>query len=165
MTDSTVMVAADLPAGEMETLLDRYRIDVCWLPPDAEIVGSFWGAPEAGIVGSTVYARPDTPIHSLLHEACHIVCMPTALRKVHRGDAASDDIEEAAVCFLQITLAAALPSVGGNQLMADMDAWGYSFRLGSTARWYAEDATDASDWLIQKGLLDNTLAPTFQLRA
>jgi hypothetical protein len=35
-----------------------------------------------------------------------------------------------------------------------MDEWGYSFRLGSAAVWFAEDADDARDWLIRHGLLD-----------
>jgi hypothetical protein len=34
-----------------------------------------------------------------------------------------------------------------------MDAWGYTFRLGSAARWYAEDAADARAWLAARGLL------------
>jgi hypothetical protein len=37
--------------------------------------------------------------------------------------------------------------------MADMDAWGYSFRLGSAARWFQEDADDARQWLAARGLL------------
>jgi len=38
--------------------------------------------------------------------------------------------------------------------MADMDAWGYSFRLGSAARWFAEDAADALEWLQRRQLID-----------
>jgi len=44
--------------------------------------------------------------------------------------------------------------VGRERLMADMDAWGYSFRLGSAARWFEEDAADAVQWLQTRGLLD-----------
>ena len=43
-----------------------------------------------------------------------------------------------------------------HDLLADMDAWGYSFRLGSARRWFEEDAADASAWLTQRGLLDAT---------
>ena len=39
--------------------------------------------------------------------------------------------------------------------MQDMDDWGYSFRLGSTKRWYEEDAEDASAWLKRYGLLQS----------
>jgi hypothetical protein len=35
-----------------------------------------------------------------------------------------------------------------------MDDWGYSFRLGSAATWFATDAGDAGDWLERHGLLD-----------
>jgi hypothetical protein len=42
--------------------------------------------------------------------------------------------------------------------MADMDEWGYSFRLGSAARWFHEDAEDALRWLQQRGLVGNAAA-------
>jgi len=32
-------------------------------------------------------------------------------------------------------------------LFADMDAWGYHFRLGSTRAWFEGDSDDAHDWL------------------
>jgi hypothetical protein len=35
-----------------------------------------------------------------------------------------------------------------------MDEWGYSFRLGSAAKWFAEDAQDAQRWLRQHALID-----------
>ena len=38
--------------------------------------------------------------------------------------------------------------------MRDMDAWGYSFRLGSTRAWFEGDAGDALKWLMQERLLD-----------
>jgi hypothetical protein len=37
----------------------------------------------------------------------------------------------------------------------DMDEWGYSFRLGSAAAWFEQDAKDARAWLIRHGLLDD----------
>ena len=48
--------------------------------------------------------------------------------------------------------------------MADMDRWGYSFRLGSTAAWLAGDAEDARAWLERHGLLDGDGRPTFAPR-
>ena len=80
-------------------------------------------------------------------------------------DAGGDDLEEAAVCYLQVLLADEIPGIGRERLMRDMDAWGYSFRLGSTARWFADDADDARKWLIGMGLLDNEGRPLFRLRA
>ena len=61
---------------------------------------------------------------------------------------ATDSIEEEdATCYLQIVLADQLPGVGRERLMADMDAWGYSFRLGSTQAWFEQDAAEAREFL------------------
>lgn len=128
------------------------------------ITGSFWGDSEAGIVGRRVFVREDTPVHSMLHEACHIICMSGERRDRLNRDAGGDDLEESAVCYLQIVLADFLPRVGRKRLMQDMDAWGYSFRLGSTDRWFADDAGDALAWLQDKNLLSATGEPVFRLR-
>jgi hypothetical protein len=45
-----------------------------------------------------------------------------------------------------------------------MDGWGYSFRLGSAARWFAEDAEDARAWLLDQGLIDAQGAIAYQVR-
>jgi hypothetical protein len=45
-----------------------------------------------------------------------------------------------------------------------MDEWGYSFRLGSAARWFAEDAEDARAWLLEQGLIDPRGAVAYTLR-
>jgi hypothetical protein len=49
-------------------------------------------------------------------------------------------------------------------MFADMDAWGYSFRLGSARAWFERDAEDARDWLIARGLIDSNDAPTWRCR-
>ena len=54
--------------------------------------------------------------------------------------------------------------VGRERLCEDMDAWGYSFRLGSTRAWFDEDATDARDWLQQRGIIDAQSQLTGALR-
>jgi len=36
--------------------------------------------------------------------------------------------------------------------MSDMDAWGYTFRLGSALAWFEHDADDARAWLRARGL-------------
>ena len=95
----------DLEPPGVRKLLCRFGITLKWLEDTAAIKGSFWGAPEAGIVRSSVHVRVDTPVHSFLHETCHIICMAPDIRDQHAGDAASDDLEEAAVCYLQILLA------------------------------------------------------------
>jgi hypothetical protein len=122
--------------------------------PDGEpIPGSYWGDSEAGIIGNTVHARSDTPVHSILHEACHLIVLPPERRARVHTDATDSVAEEDATCYLQILLGEALPGVGSARVMQDMDAWGYTFRLGSAQAWFERDAEDARVWLEQRGLL------------
>ena len=158
------MLLADMSRADVAALLARYDLQLVVLPKGEPITGSFWGESEAGIVGHSVYAREDTPLHSLLHETCHIVCMTADRRRTLHKDAGGDDLEEAAVCYLQVLLADELAGLGRERLMADMDAWGYSFRLGDTAAWFSSDAEDALNWLIQKGIVGPNESPTFTLR-
>ena len=83
---------------------------------------------------------------------------------VRRADAGGDHQEENAVCYLQIEWAALLPQVGRQRLCEDMDAWGYTFRLGSAAAWHGHDAGDARDWLIAHGILDAAGNLTYDCR-
>ena len=69
-------------------------------------------------------------------------------------DAGGDFAEENAVCYLQILLADGIPGMGRESMLADMDTWGYTFRLGSARRWFEEDAQDARDWLVGRGLIE-----------
>ena len=80
-------------------------------------------------------------------------------------DAGGDDIEESAVCYLQVVLADEIEGVGSARLMRDMDAWGYSFRLGDTRSWFERDADDARKWLIDSELLSADGELRFRLRA
>lgn len=160
----TVLTIADLRAGALEALLAPYSLTVERIPPTVDIRGSFWGAPEAGLVGPQLYLRPDTPVHSALHEACHFVCMDAERRAALDTDAGGDVAEENAVCYLQVLLAEHLPELGRERLFADMDAWGYSFRLGSARTWFEQDAGDAREWLLAEGLIDAAGTPTGRLR-
>jgi len=54
--------------------------------------------------------------------------------------------------------------VGRARLWADMDAWGYSFRLGTTQRWFEQDAEDARAWLLAEQLIDIYDQPTWRVR-
>ena len=101
---------------------------------------------------SGVHARADTPVHSLLHETAHLLVMPAERRPTIHTDASDCQREEDAACCLQIVLADALPGVGRERLMADMDAWGYTFRLGSARAWFEADAEDARAFLAERGL-------------
>ena len=150
-----VLQLGDIGFAAPTALLARYGLALEQIADGAPIPGSYWGESEAGIIGSTVYARADTPVHSLLHEAGHLIVLPPERRaRVHTN--ATDSVpEEDAVCVLQGLLGDALPGVGRERIWADMDVWGYTFRLGS-ARTYAEcDAEDAWRWLHDHGLIDD----------
>lgn len=148
-----VLRLADIGFEAPAALLARHGLDLQPVADGAPIPGSYWGEPEAGVIGATVHARADTPVHSLLHEACHLIVLPPERRAAVHTDATDSVEEEDATCYLQILLADALPGVGRARLMADMDAWGYSFRLGSTRDWFEHDAVDARTWLEARGLL------------
>jgi hypothetical protein len=145
-------------------LLSRYGLDLRLVPGGEDIPGSYWGDSEAGLKGDTLYARPDTPLHSVLHEGAHYVCMSAERRAGLDRDAGGNDLEECGVCYLQLLLAAELPQCGLAQACADMDDWGYSFRLGSTRAWFQDDAQDARNWLLEQGLVGADGRPTFALR-
>ncbi len=131
-------------------------MELSLVAPDEVIPGSYWGDSEAGLRGDRLYARLDTPIHSVLHEACHYICMAPERRAGLDKDAGGDDLEESAVCYLQVLLADELPGVGRKRLIEDMDAWGYSFRLGNTQAWFEGDADDARAWLREHGVTDGS---------
>lgn len=159
------MDVADVGLDGLVSLLQRYKLELVLQNDGEPIIGSFWGQSEAGIVGKKVYVRGDTPIHSLLHESCHIICMTRDRREQLDRDAGGDDLEEAGVCYLQIVLADWIRDVGRQRLMKDMDAWGYSFRLGSTREWFEQDAEDAREFLINQRLMTERGQPTFTLRS
>ena len=162
---SDVLTVRDIGSAALAGLLRRYDLELVEQGEHEDITGSFWGDSEAGIVGRQVYVRPDTPIHSFLHESCHVICMDEPRRAGLDRDAGGDDLEEAAVCYLQVLLADHIAGVGQERLMADMDSWGYSFRLGSTRAWFEGDAADARQFLLDHELIDGSGAPTFKLRS
>ena len=160
----TVLTCTQWILNPLQTLLARFGLTVVPVEKDSPIPGSFWGEPEAGLIGALVYVRADTPIHSVLHEACHYVCMDAQRRARLHTDAGGDYEEENGVCYLQILLADLLPGVGRERLWADMDAWGYSFRLGSSRAWFECDAEEACQWLRAHSLINNDNQPTWRVR-
>ena len=159
-----MLLVSDVPRDALSSLLQRFDIKLILQADNESISGSFWGDSEAGVVGRSVYVRNDTPIHSLLHETSHVICMTDDRRAGLDRDAGGDDLEESAVCYLQVLLADCIEGVGRDYLMLDMDSWGYSFRLGNTRAWFESDAEDATKFLTNHGLLDSAGQVTFRLR-
>jgi hypothetical protein len=139
-------------------LLARYRLDLMEVANDDIIPGSFWGECEAGVIGHLVYARADTPVHSLLHEAGHLMVLSEEQLAAVHTDASDSVAEEDAVCVLQAMLGDELPGVGRERIWADMDEWGYTFRLGSARAYFEQDAAEAFQLLQQRGLIDTNHA-------
>lgn len=164
MSPAEVVTLAAGHEAAARALLGRYGLALCMVPADAAIPGSWFGEREAGLRGPVLYARPDTPLHSVLHEACHFVCMPAERRAALDTNAGGDYDEENGVCYLQVLLADQLPGFGRERMFSDMDAWGYTFRLGSARAWFQEDAEDARAWLLERGLIDGAERPTWALR-
>lgn len=160
-----VLRLGDISSQSLRQLLQDYGLELISSQGDTGIPGSFWGEPEAGLIANGVYARVDTPIHSILHETCHAICMTPARRAGLDTDAGGDYAEENAVCYLQILLADAIPEMGCDRMMGDMDAWGYSFRLGSARTWFEQDSEDARFWLQEYSIINEARKPTGQLRS
>jgi len=159
-----VLLVNGIDRLSLQVLLDRYGLALQLVAPEEVIPGSYWGEREAGLMGSKIFARLDTPLHSVLHEGAHFICMTPERRAGLLTDAGGDHAEENAVCYLQIILADSLPKVGRQRMCRDMDSWGYTFRLGSAAEWFERDADDARDWLIEHGVLDARSSPTYACR-
>ncbi len=147
----------------LSALLTRYGLRLEVIGDGSPIPGSYWGAPEAGVVGDVVHVRADTPLHSALHEMAHVICMDGDRRARLHTDAGGDHGEEDAVCYLQIVMAREL-GVAERDICADMDAWGYTFRLGSAYAWYTADAEDARVWLTHHDLITSRVALTSRQR-
>ena len=159
-----VLLCSHIDPDNLKGLLARFGIQVTRVAGGEPIPGSFWKAPEAGLVGNTLYIRDDTPVHSALHEACHYICMDRQRRINLDTDASGGYEEENGVCYLQVLLSEHIAEMGRERMFSDMDAWGYSFRLGSSKAWFKQDAEDALTWLQHYGLVDNTGQPAWKLR-
>lgn len=154
----------NLKPDSINELLNRYGIQINYSKPGVEIPNSFWGSPEAGRKRNQLYIRGDTPIHSILHEACHYICMPADQRVDSHSDAKGSVKEENASCYLQILLSDHINDFDRNQLMQDMDAWGYSFRLGSAHAWFTQDAEEVCRWLQKHKIINTQCDITWRLR-
>jgi hypothetical protein len=149
-----MLTFAEVSLEDVVALLASYDLRLQVVADGETIPGSYWGETEAGVIGDCVYARSDTPIHSLLHEAAHLIVLPPERRAAVHTDATDSVEEEDAVCVLQALLGDALPGVGRERVLADMDAWGYTFRLGSAQAYFDQDAEASWQWLATRGLVE-----------
>lgn len=154
----------DIRDRSLDEVLARFGLKVIIVDDESRIPGSHFGDPEAGLIGSVLYVRHDTPIHSALHESCHYICMDDHRRTTLHTDAGGDYDEENAVCYLQILLADWISGNNQRQLMQEMDEWGYTFRLGSSKAWFEKDAEDARQWLLDSKLITPDNRPTWNIR-
>ena len=161
----SILRLCDITPAEIVGLLNKYNLDLVSVGLDTQIPGSFWGDEEAGLVGNKVYARPDTPIHSIFHESCHYICMSSNRREKLHTDAGGTQDEENAVCYLQLVLCSEVNCITPEKMMSDMDTWGYNFMLGSCKAWFEQDAEDSKQWLLNHHLINDSNKPTYKLRA
>ena len=159
-----VMRLADVEVSSVSRVLSRYGLSLRAIDSGCEIPGSYWGDEEAGLIGDELLVRTDTPLHSILHETCHYICMDKSRREGVHTDAGGDYDEENAVCYLQILLSDHIEQFGRLRMFKDMDLWGYTFRLGSAQAWFEKDADEARIYLLNLGLIDPHDQPTFKLR-
>ena len=105
MAESDVLRIGRAADPAVLQLAARFGVNLIQLAPGEQLPGSYWGEAEAGLRGDTLYVRADTPLHSLLHELSHYVCMTSARRASLDRDAGGDDAEECGVCYLHVLLA------------------------------------------------------------
>ena len=149
-----VLAVEALGFESLRRFFGRLGLTLARVPKGQPIPGSFRGDEEAGLIGDTLYVRDDTPVHSAMHEAGHYVCMDQTRRDALHTNAGGTYDEENAVCYWQILASEHLDGMSQARMCADMDRWGYTFRLGSAAAWFAEDAEDAHAWLVAAGLIE-----------
>ncbi|VAW82054.1 hypothetical protein MNBD_GAMMA14-2469, partial [hydrothermal vent metagenome] len=82
-----VMNVRELGMDALQVLLGEYGLHCKKVADRCDIPGSFWGESEAGLVGTQLLLRDDTPVHSALHEACHFICMTPDRREGLHTDA------------------------------------------------------------------------------
>ncbi|WP_419615724.1 hypothetical protein [Thiolapillus sp.] len=99
----SVLLCSDPPGDLLSGLIGKYGLELRWVNDSISIPGSHFGDPEAGLIGSTLLVRADTPLHSAFHETCHYVCMDGERRQQLHTDAGGGYDEENGVCYLQIT--------------------------------------------------------------
>ena len=84
---ASVLTVGQIGFDDAATLLAAFGLRLHRVAAGEKIPGSYWGEPEAGIIAANVYVRDDTPVHSMLHEACHLIVLPEEKRALVDTDA------------------------------------------------------------------------------
>ena len=124
-------------------LLAGFGLDLRVVAAAEPIRGSYWGESEAGPARQRLFARLDTPLHSILHEAAHYVCMSPERRAGLDRDAGGDDAEESAVCYLQFLLADTLARGTARAQLRRHGPVGLQLSARQHRAWFEQDADDA----------------------
>ena len=154
-----------IDTDSLRTVLSFYGIELVEVGKHLSIPYSIWETSEAGRRKNKLYVLGDTPIHSILHETGHFVCMSKKQRCSDTIDAKGSFEEENATCYLQILLSDHVDGFNRKLHLINMDEWGYAFRLGSAAKWCCQDAEDAKSWLQSRQIIDRNECVTWKLRA
>ena len=93
-TAAEVLRLKDVELRPLAQLFARYGLQLVMLPAGVPIPGSYWGESEAGLRGERLLVRPDTPVHSVLHEGSHFVCMNPPRRAALDRDAGGDELKK-----------------------------------------------------------------------
>ena len=88
-----MLLLSNLRPTLIARFLLRFGLELRLVPNEEPIPASYWGESEAGLRDSVLLARLDTPIHSILHEASHFICMGPERRTGLLRDAGGDDAE------------------------------------------------------------------------
>ena len=59
-----VLPLADLGLAPLRALFGAHGLQIHCVEAHAPIPGSYWGEPEAGLIGDVLHVRDDTPVHS-----------------------------------------------------------------------------------------------------
>jgi hypothetical protein len=160
----SVVELAQASRFDVTRVLDRYGLSLELTTIEQPIAGSPRREREARLKGDRVRARPDTPLHSILHAAARYACMTPERRAGLDIGAGGGDAEESAACYLKILLADYIRFFGRGRMLQDMDTSGSSFSSGSAKTWFENEAAEERDWLCQHALIDERAQPTWKLR-
>ncbi|MDB2544126.1 hypothetical protein N9X63_03545 [Woeseiaceae bacterium] len=61
------IIIGDFENKELNNLINKYHFKLKILADHETIPASFWGDPEAGLIGKTIFVKKITPLHSFFH--------------------------------------------------------------------------------------------------